>query len=56
VSSVQRGVEYDWVVIVESADGPAPNVAEVFADHTDSYELADTERRGADTFAHFNEA
>lgn len=55
VSSVQRGVEHDWIVITEAAHGPAPNVAEVFADHTDAYTLTETTHTDDDAIAHFTE-
>jgi hypothetical protein len=55
VSSIQRGVSHDWVVITKRSDGPALNAAEVFDDHTVDYELVEQNNRGDETFAHFEE-
>jgi len=55
VSSVQRGVEHDWIVILDPGSGPAPNVAEMFADSTEQYELVEQPVYDGEVFAHFNE-
>jgi len=55
VSSVQRGVSFDWTVITETADGPAPNPAEVFADHADGYQVVSQLTTDGETFVHINE-
>jgi len=55
VSSIQRGVSHDWVVVTERSDGPTPNAAEVFDDHADGYELVEQNDRGDETFVHFEE-
>jgi len=55
VSSVQRGVSYDWIVVTETADGPAPNPAEVFVDHAGGYQVDSQLTTGGETFVHINE-
>jgi hypothetical protein len=55
VSSVQRGVSCDWTVITETADGPTPNPAEVFADHADGYQVVSQLTTDSETFVHINE-
>jgi len=55
VSSVQRGVSFDWTVITETADGPNPNPAEVFADHAGGYQVVSQLTAGGETFVHINE-
>jgi len=55
VSSVQRGVSCDWIVVTEPTDGPAPNPAEVFADHAEAYQVDSKLTTDVDTFVHINE-
>lgn len=56
VTSVQRGVSSDWIVITEPADGPVPNPAVLFTEHGDRYEVVSIEQRKDSDYVHIEEA
>jgi hypothetical protein len=55
VRSIQRGVGPDWIVITDPDGGPQPNVVDVFADHTDNYEIAGKFQSDSETIVRVNE-